>query len=127
MLVIISSLLALSVLYNLTSINMSERTREIATLKVLGFKPSETNAYIDRETIIAMIIGILFGLLVTTLIFGTLMQFVETSDTIFIKTMKPISYLYTIGITLSFAFIMAIITSYKVNRIDMIESLKSIE
>jgi putative ABC transport system permease protein len=106
---------------------MSERTREIATLKVLGFKPSETNAYIDRETIIAMIIGILFGLLVTTQIFGTLMQFVETSDTVFIKTMKPISYLYTIGITLSFAFIMAIITSYKVNRIDMIESLKSIE
>lgn len=127
MLVIISSLLALSVLYNLTSINMSERTREIATLKVLGFKPSETNAYIDRETIIAMIIGILSGLLVTTLIFGTLMQFVETSDTVFIKTIKPISYLYTIGITLSFAFIMAIITSYKVNRIDMIESLKSIE
>lgn len=127
MLVVISSLLAFSVLYNLTSINISERTREIATLKVLGFKGSETNAYIDRETIIAMVIGIILGLITTTLIFPSLMNLIETNDTIFLKTIKVLSYIYTTLISSSFALVMALVTSIKVNKIDMIESLKSVE
>lgn len=65
LLVVISSLLAFTVLYNITSINISERTREIATLKVLGFNDGETNEYIYREITITVIIGIILGLILT--------------------------------------------------------------
>lgn len=127
MLVIISSLLAFTVLYNLTSINIAERTREIATLKVLGFKNSETNQYIYRETMISLIIGLIAGLIFTTLIFPMIMNLVETNDTIFLKTIKPVSYLYTALIVISFGIIMNFVTYFKVNVIAMIESLKSVE
>lgn len=127
MLVIISSLLAFTVLYNLTSINIAERTREIATLKVLGFKNNETNAYIYRETMISLIIGLIAGLIFTTLIFPMIMNLVETNDTVFLKTIKSISYIYTALIVISFGIIMSFVTYFKVNIIEMIESLKSVE
>ena len=127
MLVIISTLLATGVLYNLTSINISERQKEIATLKVLGFHNDETNGYVYRETFLAILIGVILGLIVTTLIFPFFMTRIQPTDCVFLKKISLPSYLYTALITMLLAQIMAIVTYVKVNVIDMIDALKSNE
>lgn len=127
LLVIISSLLAFTVLYNLTSINISERTREIATLKVLGFKDSESNEYIYRETIITVIIGIIIGLIITIPIHSVVMDLLEVDSMEFLKEIKIESFIYSSVLTFLFALIMQVITYFKLKKIDMIESLKSVE
>ena len=127
LLVIISSFLAFTVLYNLTSINISERTREIATLKVLGFRDNEANAYIYRETLVTVIFGIIIGLIITPFVHAKLMELLETDTTIFLTTIKVQSYFYSAFLTLTFAIIMQIITYFKLKKIDMIESLKAVE
>lgn len=127
LLVIISSLLAFTVLYNLTSISISERTREIATLKVLGFKNTETNEYIYRETIITVIIGILLGLLITPLFHSYIINLLETDNAMFLRQIKLTSFIYSSFLTFSFTIIMQIITFFKLKSINMIESLKSVE
>lgn len=127
LLVIISSLLAFTVLYNLTSINISERTREIATLKVLGFKDSETNEYIYRETIITVILGIIIGLLITPTLHHYIINLLEADNMIFLREIKKESYIYASLLTFSFAIIMQIVTYFKLKKVNMIESLKSVE
>lgn len=127
LLVVISSFLAFSVLYNLTSINISERIREIATLKVLGFKDIETNEYIYRETLIMVIVGIFLGLLITPVLHSYIMDLLETDTTVFLKEIKVQSYLYSAFLTFSFAIIMQVITYFKLKKVNMIESLKSVE
>lgn len=127
LLVIISSLLAFTVLYNLTSINISERIREIATLKVLGFKDIESNEYIYRETIITVIIGIILGLIITPILHSYIMELLEVDTMVFLKQIKIQSYIYASVLTFSFALIMQIITYFKIKKINMIESLKSVE
>ena len=127
LLVVISSLLAFTVLYNLTSINISERTREIATLKVLGFTDHESNAYIYRETLIITIFGIVIGLLITSPLHDMVMTLLEVDHMVFLRTIKVESYIYSALLTLIFAIIMQAITYYKLKKINMIESLKSVE
>lgn len=127
LLVEISSALAFTVLYNLTSINISERTREIATLKVLGFTDNESNAYIYRETLITVIIGIIVGLVITLPLHGMVMSLLEVDHMTFLRTIKLTSYIYSAGLTLLFALIMLAITYLKLKKINMIESLKSVE
>ncbi|MBQ2909207.1 MAG: ABC transporter permease [Bacilli bacterium] len=127
LLVVISSALAFTVLYNLTSINISERTREIATLKVLGFTDNESNAYIYRETLITVIVGIIIGLLITKPLHGIVMTLLEVDHMMFLRTIKVQSYIYSSCLTLIFALIMLVITYKKIQKIDMIESLKSVE
>lgn len=127
LLVVISSLLAFAVLYNLTSINISERTREIATLKVLGFKDSETNEYIYRETLITVIVGIILGLLITPVLHGYIIDLLEADNMMFLREIKIESYMYAALLTFTFAIIMQIITYFKLKKVDMIESLKSVE
>lgn len=127
LLVIISSALAFTVLYNLTSINISERTREIATLKVLGFTDNESNAYIYRETLITVIIGIIIGLLITSPLHDMVMSLLEVDHLMFLRTIKIQSYIYSSLLTLIFSLIMLVITYYKLKKINMIESLKSVE
>jgi putative ABC transport system permease protein len=127
MLVVISTLLATGVLYNLTSINISERQKEIATLKVLGFHNQETNNYVYREIYLAILIGLAIGLLITTLIFPSFMAMIEPTDCIFLKKINAISYLYTTLIILLLALILACVTYLKVNVINMIDALKSNE
>ena len=126
-LVVISSILAFTVLYNLTSINISERTREIATLKVLGFRDNESNAYIYRETLITVIIGIIIGLLITPPLHDIVMGLLEVDHLTFLRTINIESYIYSSGLTLMFTLIMLVITYFKLKKIDMIESLKSVE
>ena len=127
LLVVISSALAFTVLYNLTSINISERTREIATLKVLGFTDNESNAYIYRETLITVIIGIIIGLIITKPLHGMVMALLEVDHMMFLRTIEFKSYVFSSLLTLIFAIIMLFITYYKIKQIDMIESLKSVE
>ena len=127
LLVVISSTLAFTVLYNLTSINISERLKEIATLKVLGFKDNESNNYIYRETLIMIIIGIIIGLIVTPPLHSIVMKLLEVDHLVFLKKINITSYIFASILTLSFALIMQFITYKKLQKVNMVESLKSVE
>jgi len=126
-LIISAGLLAFVVLYNLSNVNISERIRELATIKVLGFYDKEVYSYVTRETIILTIIGMLlglgFGYFLNYFIIGTC----EINILRFTKIIKPISYVYSILITIGFTLIVNIVTYFALKKIDMIESLKSVE
>ncbi len=126
-LVLLSALLSFVVLYNLSNINISERNREIATLKVLGFYDSEVDHYITKETIILTIIGIAIGLglgiVLTNLTIGT----VEMENYRFLRRINPLSFLYASIISSLFTIIVNYVTHFTLKKINMIESLKSIE
>lgn len=127
LLVIVASLLDVTVLYNLTSINISERTREISTLKVLGFSDNESNQYIYRETLTVIIIGIALGLILTYPLYNMIIDILESEQMMFLRQIKTMSFVYATVITLFFAIVMQVITYFKLRKIDMIESLKSVE
>lgn len=127
LLVTVSSMLAITVLYNLTSINISERQREIATLKVLGFNGRESNEYIYRETLVVVIIGIILGLIISVPLHSVIIDFIEGDDMMFLKSVSPFSFVYASVLTLVFALIMQLVTYFKLRKVDMIESLKSVE
>jgi len=126
-LIISAGLLAFVVLYNLSNVNISERIRELATIKVLGFYDKEVYNYITKETIILTIIGIIFGLgfgyFLSTYILGTC----EINMLRFPRIVHIISYVYAVFITIAFTIIVNIVTYFALKKIDMIESLKSIE
>lgn len=126
-LIIASAILALTVLYNLANVNISERKREIATLKVLGFYDKEVDSYISRESIIFTIIGIAIGLIGGYFLTNFIITTCEISDFRFIKEIEPISYLYAALITAGFSWIVDFIVHFTLKKIDMIESLKSVE
>ena len=123
----VASMMAVIVLYNLTSINISERKREIATLKVLGFKDGETNEYIYREAFILTLISIGLGLLLGIAFHHYVIDMIERDKVVYFKTIKSISFLWSFLITLVFTFVMQIVTYFNLKKIDMIESLKSVE
>lgn len=128
LLVCIASILMVIVIYNLTSISISERKREIATLKVLGFSDRETNAYIYRETLILTLISIGIGLFLGTGVHHLVMDIINGNTPIlFFIQIKGFSYLWTVLITMVVSVIMQIVTYFKLQTIDMIESLKSVE
>ncbi|MDR0287276.1 MAG: ABC transporter permease, partial [Clostridiales bacterium] len=127
MIIIIAALLAVVVLYNLTSINISERKREIATLKVLGFKDGETNAYIYREAIILTIISIIVGLVLGVFLDNLIIGIFEDESSVLIRQIHLSSFIWAALITIAFSVLMQVFTYIKLKRIDMIESLKSVE
>ena len=122
-----SSFLAITVLYNLTIININERKREIATLKVLGFRDNEVSSYVYRETIIMTIIGIIVGIFLGFSLNTFILMIAETDEILFIKTIKPLSYILSFVIIIIFSVIVQIITYFILKKIDMIDSLKSVE
>lgn len=126
-LIIASAILALTVLYNLANVNISERKREIATLKVLGFYDKEVDGYISRESIIFTVIGIMIGLVGGYFLTNFIITTCEIADFRFIKEIEPISYLYATLITAGFSFMVDFIVHFTLKKIDMIESLKSVE
>lgn len=126
-LILLSGALALLVLYNLSNINISERERELATLKVLGFYPQEVDQYVNREMLFLTILGILLGLIGGTLLSTFVLTVAEREPMIFPKVIRPISYVYTFGLMLTFAGIMNFVSHYAMKKINMIDSLKSIE
>ncbi len=126
-LIVSAGLLAFVVLYNLANVNISERIRELATIKVLGFYDKEVYDYIARETVILTIIGIALGLVGGYFLNYYLMGTCEINMLRFSKTIKPISYVYASLITVVFTLIVNIATYFALKKIDMIESLKSVE
>jgi len=125
--IVISALLAFIVLYNLTSINISERTREVATIKVLGFTDRETNEYIYRETMLLTTFGIFFGLGLGILLHSYVINIIGIETVSYFKNIKLISFILSIIISFMFSLIMEVITYFKLKDINMIESLKSVE
>ncbi len=126
-LIVASALLAFVVLYNLANINIAERQREIATLKVLGFYNKEVDNYINKENIIFTIIGVVLGLVFGTFLTDGISASVEIDKLRFLKNIAPISYVYSAAITILFSLIVNAIIHFILKKIDMIESLKSVE
>lgn len=126
-LIVSSALLAFVVLYNLANVNISERVREIATLKVLGFYDKEVDNYINRESIILTCIGILIGLIAGVFLTGFVISTCETENMRFARNILLHSYIYSILITSVFSIIVNFATHFVLKKINMVESLKSIE
>lgn len=122
-----STFLAITVLYNLTTINISERTREIATLKVLGFHDREVSGYVYRETLVLTIFGILIGMGLGVLLNQFVMTVAETDEILFVKDIYGMSYVYTFLIMTLFTVVVQFITYFILKKINMIDSLKSVE
>ncbi len=126
-LIVSAGLLAFVVLYNLSNVNISERIRELATIKVLGFYDKEVYDYVTRETILLTLIGIVLGLIAGYFLNYFIIGTCEINMLRFNKTIEPLSYLYSILITIGFTLIVNIVTYFALKKIDMIESLKSVE
>lgn len=126
-LIISAGTLAFVVLYNLSSVNISERRRELATIKVLGFYDKEVYQYINRENTILTIIGILLGLGIGNILTMYIIKTCEIDMLMFNPVINWSSYLYAILITVIFAISVNIIIYFSLKKIDMIESLKSVE
>lgn len=122
-----SSLLAFIVLYNLVNINITERMREIATLKVLGFFDREVSSYVFRENILLTAIGALIGLLAGVALHQYVVAEAEVEIVMFGRSIYPMSYVYSFVLTMLFAFLVNGAMHFKLRRIDMVESLKSAE
>lgn len=119
--------LALVVLFTLSNTNISERKRELATIKVLGFYDKEVYQYVNKETFILTAIGVGLGLPVGRIISGFLTTALNLPSIHFAVYVKPLSYLLTAGITFFFAIIVNWVTNRSLNRINMVEALKSVE
>ena len=119
--------LAFVVLYNLTNINIMERIREIATIKVLGFYRRETSDYVFRENMILTLIGMLVGLGLGVLLHSFVIDQIVVDLVYFRKEIRPLSFVFSIILTFSFTFLVNQIMSFKLDRINMAESLKSVE
>ncbi len=126
-LVVAAALLAFVVLYNLTNINITERAREIATLKVLGFTSHEVDAYIFRETILLSVIGAAIGLVLGIFMEGFVITTAEVDQVMFGRDIHAASFAIAFALTMVFSGIVALAMRGKLRRIDMVESLKSNE
>lgn len=126
-LIVSAGLLAFVVLYNLANVNISERIRELATIKVLGFYDKEVYKYVSRETAILTAIGIIFGLVGGYFLTNYIMGTCEINVLRFSREINIISYIYSVVITIIFTAIVNIATYFSLKKIDMIESLKSVE
>ena len=122
-----AGLLAVVVLYNLTNINIAERVREIATIKVLGFYNLETANYIYRENIVLTVTGAATGLVLGDMFMTFIIESIQMNNVMFPKGVAPLSYILAFALTLAFAMLVNFIMYFKMNKISMVESLKSIE
>ena len=127
LLIVCAGLLAVIVLYNLANINITERVREIATIKVLGFFDGETSAYIYRENIISTLIGMIIGVFLGKLLHYFVVITAEVDIVLFNRELVWWAYLAGTVITAAFAALVNFVLHFKLKRIDMVESLKSVE
>ncbi len=122
-----AGLLAFVVLYNLTNINITERAREIATLKVLGFYPREVASYIYRESLFLTLIGAAFGLALGVFLHQFVISAAEIDEVMFRRVVMPLSYLWSLLFTLLSVALVDAVMLRRLKKIDMVESLKSAE
>ena len=125
--IVAAAALAFVVLYNLTNINITERTRELATLKVLGFYDGETSAYVYRENIFLTLFGILLGLFLGRLLHSWLVLTVEVDMVMFGRTAPPYAYILAAVLTVIFSLAVNVAAHFKLKKVDMVESLKTVE
>jgi len=126
-LIVLACALALVVLFILTNINISERIRELATIKVLGFNDAEMAMYIYRENAVITLLGILLGLISGIFLHAFVLTSVEIDILKFPLIIYPGSYILAVLISVAFAVFVNIVMSRKLMRIDMVESLKAVE
>lgn len=126
-LIVSAGLLAFIVLYNLANVNISERIRELATIKVLGFYDKEVYDYVTREIVLLTVIGILFGLVFGYFLNMFILSTCEINILRFKRIVTPLSMLISSVITIAFTIIVNYMTYFSLKKIDMIESLKSVE
>lgn len=119
--------LAFIVLYNLTNINIQERKSEIATVKVLGFYPKEVYDYVFRENRILGLIGAMVGLVLGKILHMFIIRTVEVEIAMFVRNVNILSYVYAVLITLFFTSLINFVMRKVLDKIDMVESLKSVE
>lgn len=125
--IISAGALAIVVLYNLTNINLAERNREIATIKVLGFNYKETSNFVYRENIILTLFGIAVGLVLGIFLWSFVVTTVEVDTVMFGKQIHALSYVFAFALTGAFAVLVNFIMYFRIKAINMVESLKSIE
>lgn len=119
--------LAFIVLYNLTNINITERVREIATIKVLGFYKKEAESYVFRENLLLSAMGMAFGLVLGNFLHRFVMNEIQVDMISFDVYVRPVSYVYSGILTISFAWLVGKVMGGKLEKISMTESLKSVD
>ena len=125
--ILAAAALAMVVLYNLSNINITERLRELATIKLLGFYDGEVSAYVYRENVVLTVFGIAMGILMGHWLHVWLVRSVEIDLMMFGRETDPKSYLYAAVLTALFSFLVNLLAHFKMKKIDMVESLKSAE
>ena len=125
--VVAAGALALVVLYNLTNINVSERIRELSTIKVLGFYDGEVTMYIFRENLILTVMGILLGCFMGDWLHSYILNTAETDSLMFSPGIHPLSYVYSALLTLAFSLLVMWLMHRKLKRINMLDALKSVD
>ena len=125
--IVAAGALAFVVLYNLANLNLNERVREVATIKVLGFRDKEVSAYIVRENIILTIIGVILGLVLGIFLHRFVISAISVDVVMFGKTVAPLSYLYAALLSFVFAALVNLIVHKKLRKVNMVESLKAVE
>ena len=125
--VLLAAALAFVVLFTLSTTNISERTRELATIKVLGFRKREVNHYVNKETMLLTAIGMVLGIPAGYAFSHMLTYVLKMPSIYFAVTIEPASYVYACALTLLFAFVVALLSNRTLAKINMIEALKSIE
>ena len=126
-LIVSAGMLAFVVLYNLNNINITERQRELATLKVLGFYDQEVSQYVFRENILLTLIGVAAGAVLGIFLHRYVITTVEVDAVMFGRNIRPLSFLYSALFTCGFSAIVNVVMHFKLKKIDMVESLKSVE
>ena len=126
-LIISAGMLAFIVLYNLNTINITERKRELATIKVLGFYDTEVAAYVYRENVLLTLIGAVAGMALGWVLLQFVIVTVEVDDVMFGRVLDLTSYLYSFLFTLGFSMFVNWVMYFKLKKIEMVESLKSVE
>ena len=127
LMIVAAAILAFVVLYNLNNINISERHRELATLKLLGFYDKELSAYVYRENVVLTILGTILGIFLGIVLHRFVMITVETDVYMFGRELQPLSIVIGAVLTIIFALATNLIMYFRLKKIDMIESLKSVE
>ena len=126
-LIFCAGMLAFIVLYNLTNINVTERQREIATIKVLGFYDPEVSMYVYRETLMLTLLGCVAGLLLGIVLHIFVIDTVEVDMVMFGRVIKPLSYVWSFLLTMAFSVLVNLVMERKLRKISMVESLKSVD
>ena len=126
-LIIVATMLTIVILYNLTSINVQERIRELSTIKVLGFFDNEVTSYIYKETVILTILGILVGYILGDILFRYILRSVPPAEVMFNPSLTHISFTIPLIIVGIITVVLGIYVYKRLKNVDMLEALKSVE